>query len=439
MSDLRKGTVLGGRYRLKQHLGSGGMALVWLAEDEQLGRPVAVKIPSDVLAADPAFMARFEREARTAAGLSHPNLVPIYDFSTGSEHERPYLVMEYVEGPNLDQLAAKRKPVDAERLARDLLGALEHIHAAGIVHRDVKPSNVLMPPDGAARLTDFGIAQPEDATRITQTGQVIGTKGYIAPELMHGDAPTPRSDLYSAGMVLGDLLGDRAPFTLHDLVADLTDDDPRRRPRSAAKALAALDSASKRPTEETTPLTAPTRAMRNEPPTARRASSGPRPPALAALGLAALAVLGIGLALVLSDGGDQAPERASRDRTAAESNPAPTTPAEPEPTTTAAEPESADGAALNQQGFELLQSGDAEAAVPILEQAVASFGEGSDDIDYAYALFNLGRALRLSGRPDEAIPILERRAEIPNQRGIVKRELELARSEAAGGSEGDED
>jgi serine/threonine-protein kinase len=139
---LRDGALLGGRYRLERVLGTGGMATVWLARDERLGRPVAAKILSDTLAADPTYLRRFRREVRLAAGLSHPNLVTVYDF--GGEGERPYLAMEYVEGGSLaDRISAgTARALDPSRLARELLGALDHIHGAGIVHRDIKPGNV---------------------------------------------------------------------------------------------------------------------------------------------------------------------------------------------------------------------------------------------------------------------------------------------------------
>src|SRR5919106_4817571 len=191
------GTVLDGRYRLLRRLGSGGMAVVWVARDERLGRDVAVKVLSDVLAGDADYRRRFVREARVAARLNHPGLVGIHDFS--AESERPYLVMELVCGDTLaDRIAAERAgELDLVALARELLGALAHIHAAGVVHRDVKPANVLIGTDGRARLTDFGIARPTDATALTQTGQVIGTLRYMSPEVQRGERATARSDLYS--------------------------------------------------------------------------------------------------------------------------------------------------------------------------------------------------------------------------------------------------
>jgi len=176
-----------GRYRLRDRLGTGGMSSVWLAEDHRLDRLVAVKLMSEVLASDPRCVERFDREARIAAGLSHPHLVKVYD--VGSEETRPFLVMEYIAGGTLeDRLrSSKQGSLDVEALARQLLDALAHIHEAGIVHRDVKPANILIGSDGRARLTDFGIAQSAEATRLTQTGEVVGTLKFLAPEVADGE------------------------------------------------------------------------------------------------------------------------------------------------------------------------------------------------------------------------------------------------------------
>jgi serine/threonine protein kinase len=232
--------VSDGRYRLERIIGTGGMAIVWCATDLRLGRRVAIKVIADTLAADPGFVERFAREARTAAGLSHRSLVSVYDYAATAA--RPFLVMELVEGGTLaDRI--KQGPVDADTaraLARDLLSALECVHAAGILHRDIKPANVLIGADGRARLTDFGIAHPEDATRLTQTGQLIGTLRYLAPEVIAGQAPSQRSDLYALGMLVGELAGDDAAADLRALTEALTAPDPADRPSGAAQALGIL-------------------------------------------------------------------------------------------------------------------------------------------------------------------------------------------------------
>jgi serine/threonine protein kinase len=238
---LAEGTLLGGgRYRLEGRLGAGGMASVWLAEDTVLGRRVAVKVISDTLAHDEGWLARFTREARAAASVSHPNVVEVFDF--GVEEDRPYIVMAHLAGGSLkDRLAGEGALPDATRLARELLGALGRVHAAGILHRDVKPGNLLLDGEGRSHLTDFGIARPEDATAMTQTGVVLGTMRYMAPEVAGGDPASRESDLYAAGMVLREVAGEGEPEALARLIDALTQADPQRRPPSAAAALEALD------------------------------------------------------------------------------------------------------------------------------------------------------------------------------------------------------
>jgi eukaryotic-like serine/threonine-protein kinase len=252
-TELTGGTALGedGRYRLQRMLGTGGMASVWLAEDGRLGRQVAIKLLADSLALDPAYVSRFEREARVAARLAHPNLVNVFDFS--AEPPRPYLAMEYVPGTTLAELLHDRAQArwDPETIFRQLISALAHVHAAGIVHRDIKPSNVLVGRDGRARLTDFGIARPSDGERLTNTGLVIGTARYIAPEVMRGQTPDERSDLYSCGILLRDCLAGGGSSRLHQVADRLAAEEPRARPASAREALELLDR----------PLTAPTSAL----------------------------------------------------------------------------------------------------------------------------------------------------------------------------------
>jgi serine/threonine protein kinase len=238
LSSLAAGSTLSdGRYRLEDVLGRGGMAIVWRATDLQLERTVAIKVISDVLAGDPRFVQRFDHEARLAAGLSHPNLVKLFDYSV--EEERPFLVMEYVAGGTLRE--ARGVQLDSLALGRELLDALAHIHAAGILHRDVKPANVLLDTDGSPRLTDFGIARSEDQTGLTLTGQVMGTLRYIAPEVAAGQPATARSDLFSLGVLLGEIAGEGPPEPLERLLPRLTAREPEERPASAADALDELD------------------------------------------------------------------------------------------------------------------------------------------------------------------------------------------------------
>jgi eukaryotic-like serine/threonine-protein kinase len=264
-------TLGDGRYRLEQRLGAGGMATVWLAADERLDRPVAVKIVADTLADDESWIKRFKREARAAAALSHRGVVPVFDY--GVEDGRPYLVMEYVPGGTLAQRltaggdadadadtgtrrtrrpdGAAGRPPSPEHLARELLEALGAVHAAGILHRDIKPANLLLDGHGHVRLTDFGIAQPRDSTSLTRTGMVVGTLRYLAPEVAAGQPATVQSDLYSAGVVIRQVAGEHPAPALEALVAALTAQDPGERPASASAALELLRDA----TTATRPVT----------------------------------------------------------------------------------------------------------------------------------------------------------------------------------------
>lgn len=447
-ATIASGELLKDRYRLERTLGRGGMAAVWLGRDELLDRPVAVKVLADTIASDRGFVVRFRREAQTAAGLSHPNLVDVYDFA--EEDERPYLVMQFVPGENLAIRLERGERFDCDRLAQELLEALSHIHAVGILHRDVKPANVIVEPEGTAKLIDFGIALPRDATALTRTGLVLGTERFSAPEVLEGGAATERSDLYSCGVLLRSSEGGRSR-ALENLIAGLTAKDPHERPLSAEHALDLLevpDPDAEQPTEVFAPeFEQPTRQLRppQRPP---RDGGSDRRKLLAGL-LAALAVLVVVAAVALGGGGDsgdgggrdaqakagQGPQKAAptANESAPEPAPQPEPAPEPEPESEPAtsEPEPVRGVALNDEGFALIEAGEPEAAVPILEEAVAAFPEGTGDLNYAYALYNLGNALRLSGRAEEAIPILERRLEIPDQENAVLSELEAARAEAA--------
>ena len=216
-----------GRYRLERELGRGGMASVFLGRDSELDRPVAVKVLSEALAGDAAFRSRFEREARLAARLSHPNLVGVYD--VGEDGGRPFIVLEYVAGENLAELLTRRgrlPPDESRGLALQAARALAHVHEAGLVHRDVKPQNLLLRGDGTLKLADFGIARAADATAFTQAGTVLGTAAYLAPEQTLGEEVTAAADVYSLGAVLYELLTGRPPFEFETL-AELADKQRR--------------------------------------------------------------------------------------------------------------------------------------------------------------------------------------------------------------------
>ena len=208
--------VLGGRYRLVRHLARGGMAEVYVAEDQLLNRTVAVKVLFPELAHDEAFVERFRREARAAASLNHHNIVSVYDF--GEDEGSWFIVMEYVEGRNLRDVIRSEGPMDPSRaaeLAAEVAAALAAAHAQGIIHRDVKPANVLIAADaGTVKVADFGIARAAGARQgLTMPGTVLGTATYLSPEQAQGAEVDFRTDVYSLGMVLYEMLAGKPPFT----------------------------------------------------------------------------------------------------------------------------------------------------------------------------------------------------------------------------------
>lgn len=259
--------VLGGRYALRSVLGTGGMATVWRAADQVLGREVAVKVLSPQFAADPDFLARFEREARHAAALSHSGLVTVFD--SGMDGAEPFIVMELVAGRTLRQVLDEQGMLPAGQavgIAAAVGEALAVAHAAGLVHRDIKPGNIMLAADGQVKLLDLGIARAEGRTR---TMAVLGTAAYLAPEQASGEPAGPAADLYSLGCVLFEMLTGAPPFSadtavalayrqVHDdpglpsarrpglpprldqITSRLLAKDPAARPASAAAARAAL-------------------------------------------------------------------------------------------------------------------------------------------------------------------------------------------------------
>ncbi len=203
-----------GRYEILSRLGVGGMAEVVLARDRALGRLVALKLLAPALAGDPMFVERFRREATAIASLNHPGVVVIYDH--GVADGQPYIAMEYVAGRTLKQIIADNAPLapcDAIAYACQVLDGLTAAHAVGIVHRDIKPHNLIVREDGTLKVADFGVARSADETVLTQLGSVIGTADYISPEQARGEIATPPSDLYSLGVVLFEMLTGTLPFT----------------------------------------------------------------------------------------------------------------------------------------------------------------------------------------------------------------------------------
>ncbi len=212
MTDMPEGTIVDARYKIVGRLGTGGMADVFLAEDQQLGRKLALKLLHSRFAEDAGFVERFRREAQAAAGLQHPNVVGVYD--RGAYDGTYYIAMEYVPGRTLKQLVTEEGPLDPVRaidLVCEILKAVRFAHRRGVIHRDLKPHNVIVDESDHAKVTDFGIARA-GASDMTETGSILGTAQYLSPEQAQGLAVSPSSDLYSVGVILYELLTGRVPF-----------------------------------------------------------------------------------------------------------------------------------------------------------------------------------------------------------------------------------
>jgi eukaryotic-like serine/threonine-protein kinase len=257
--------VLAGRYRLESPVARGGVGEIWRATDLVLGRPVAVKLLRTEYAQHPEVLARFRAEARHAGSVSHPGIAQVYDYGEDGAAASPYLVMELVDGPSLARVlaAGPLTPADAMDVLAQAAAGLQAAHAAGLVHRDVKPGNLLVGPSGQVKITDFGIAHAAWSAPITQTGALVGTPAYLAPERIMGGPATPASDLYSLGVVGYQCLTGAVPFAgmphevtaahrhrtlpplppalpagVAELVLDLTAKDPAARPASAGEVAA---------------------------------------------------------------------------------------------------------------------------------------------------------------------------------------------------------
>lgn len=475
MALATAGELLGGRYRRIRTIGVGGMARVELARDTRLGRKVAIKrLHSD---SPEEAVAPFAREARLGASLNHPNLVAVHDIA--SDGESVLIVMELVAGEALRDAIA-RGPLEPERVARivhDVAAALDHAHAQGVVHRDVKPANVLLRRDGIAKLADLGIATAAEATAITRPDAMVGTAAYMAPERLDGRDASPLTDVYALAAVAFEALSGRparegqTPLEVaHQVVSGSPPDlrgawrdappaaaaalargmasDPSDRHRSAGALAADLarglrsprsprphaSTASTAPggTAETAVLPAVARA------TAGRIRKLPEPSldwlAIGAAGAMAL-VLAIGaLSALLGGGADvdgrQAASAAGGADRAGERQGASGGGSGSSADRRRATAPAGDAADLNARGYALMQEGRYDEAIPLLRRAVAQYQAGSKERTYAYALYNLGRSLRLAGRPERAVPVLERRLTIPNQIPTVRRELRAARSQS---------
>ncbi|HEX6461171.1 MAG TPA: protein kinase [Thermoleophilaceae bacterium] len=459
MAVQTNGTLLADRYRVIRRLGSGGAATVFLCEDQRLGRKVAVK---RMHADSPEEMARrLQREARLGASLNHRGLVSVFD--TVTYEEGVLIVMEYVDGETLAD-ALRRGPLPVERALEvvcELASALDHVHAQGIVHRDVKPGNILLGTDGSVKLVDLGIGTAAGHTRITQSGVVLGTPAYMAPEQVEGTDVTAAADVYALGAVAFELLSGRkartgkgpidiahkaatepppdlreawpdAPREAADVLKRAMARDPQRRQRSAGALADELAASLKNE------RTASTRLLAGAPVAVAAAGSARRWLPLAAV-VGGLALIGVAIALLTSGGGSStSPKQAStrhhrthhakkKTQTGTQTQAAQTTStpaATPAPTTQ-------DPSALNDQGKALIDSGRPQEAIPVLQKALAAFpADQHSSIVYGYTLFNLGDAYLKSGQPAKAIPYLRQRLSWPDQRDVVLAELRQAEQEA---------
>jgi eukaryotic-like serine/threonine-protein kinase len=469
------------RYRVVRHLANGGMASVWEAEDELLGRAVAVKVLANGYAADPAATRRFKREARTAARVSdHPNVVTIFD--VGDHDDQAFIVMELVPGGTVADRLRRGVP---RHLALEWLegaaSALDYAHGCDIVHRDVKPGNLLLDDNDRVAVADFGIARIATDTALTLTGQVLGTAAYLAPEQALGRPATDASDRYALAVVAYELLAGRKPFTgelpaaqarqhietpvppasrgsdLPPAVDRVLDrglaKDPADRPLTACAFVADLRGALGESNGTAVTRVAPYRFRRDRTPTPLPAAApvdhGPDTAAfspfeprrrrgfLIALA-AAVFVLAAGIAALAGGGGKDRPQAVAHTtkhktkRVAAKAKPKPKPAAQ---TQTQSQPPAADRSALAAQGHTLIAQGNYAAAIAVLSRAVQGCPVATTD-PCAYALFDLGHALRLAGRPADAIPVLQQRLQNPDQAATVQQELALAEGAVNGAKPG---
>jgi serine/threonine protein kinase len=464
------GSLLADRYRVIKRLGSGGAATVFLCEDQRLGRKVAVK---RMHADSPQDMARrLHREARLGASLNHPGLVSVFD--TVTYDEGVLVIMEYVEGETLAE-ALKRGPLGTRRaleVVRGVAAALDHAHSHGIVHRDVKPANVLLGKDGAVKLVDLGISKAAGQTRITRSGTVLGTPAYMAPEQVEGTAVTPAADVYALGAMAYEMLSGRKARTgktpievAHKAAMEPPPDLRNAWPEAPRAAAAAIKKAMAREPEGRqatagefaeqlsaaiggTPREEPTQRTQAMRPVGHLLEPVPRrriPAWVPALAL--LAIVGTVAGVIATSGGgggvdsssgsaastSKKAHKRSTSKHKTSSTPATQAPAASGQTTpqqqTGTPPSSTDPAALNDQGKTLIDSGRPAEAIPILQRAVAGYPpDQRGSIPYGYALFNLADAYVRAGQPDKAIPLLEQRLKIPDQTDVVQAELDRARA-----------
>jgi tetratricopeptide (TPR) repeat protein len=431
------------RYRRPTRIGYGGMGEIFRAEDEELGRTVAIKVLAERYARDESLRARFTREALAAARLSgEQGTVTIFD--VGEWQGRPFIVMEFLGGGSLEErLRGGAPPVDDVLTWIDqAAAALDAAHRRGVVHRDVKPGNLLLDQDGDVRVADFGIASATGLHSLTLTGTVLGTAGYLAPEQARGERATPASDRYALAVVAYELLTGRRPFESDSPTAEAAAHmqaevpsispqldpvfrralakDPRDRFETASDFAAALREALEGGAATTRVLPAERRSVW---------------PLVAAVVAAAL-LAGAGLAALFT-GGDGQPQagQTTSARTTAANPPPPAPPPPPQPPPPP--PRHLSAQALTDQATALLQSGDAAAAERLARQAVAAL-LGSGVVYEAYAEYDLGAALAQLGLCDEALQHLERSRELQGNRPEIRDAQRLCRRGNGKGKKGEE-
>ena len=464
--------ILPTRYRDAELIGRGGMGEIYRARDEVLGRDVAVKLLAERFAHEADVRERFTREALTAARLSgESNVVTIFD--VGEHRGRPFIVMEHLGGGSLEDVLRRdgaQQPGRALTWLEDAGRALDAAHAAGIVHRDVKPANLLLDSGGHVHVADFGIASAAGLDSFTRPGTVLGTAGYFSPEQAGGERATPASDRYALGVVAYELLSGERPFARDNPTAEAAAHarapvpaiseanpalpraldpvferalakDPAARFPTAGELVAALrdafdaEAGQTRVAAPAAPPIEPARAAPPGPPSRTRLG-----PVGIALTILALAVLGglVAYALTRDDDAPQTQQPQGRTvvRTLVTTAPGTTErvtvttqaeeqPAEEQPTAAPPPQGGADGVELTDQATALLNEGRYEAALPVAQRALAAL-QGSGELYEAYANYNVGKALLELGRCAEAIPYFNRSEQIQGEREEITRDRAAA-------------
>jgi serine/threonine protein kinase len=464
--------ILPPRYRSPKRIALGGMGEVYRATDAVLGRAVAVKLLADRYSRDESVRERFTREALAAARLSgEPYIVTVFD--VGEHADRPFIVMEYLSGGSLEERLRKdgaQEVGQALEWLEQAATAIDAAHRHGVVHRDVKPANLMLDRNGTVHVADFGIASAAGMDSLTITGTVLGTAGYLSPEQAQGERATPASDRYSLAVVAFELLSGRRPFENDSITAEAAAHvnapvpsiaeiceglppeldsvfrqalakDPEQRFETAAEFVAALRAAlaeAAGTTRTFPPVSsgAPTPATAGRVP--RRRDSRARWAALIAL--LALGAVGGAIAAIVLTAGDTKSKATPRPHartvtitrqgsTVQTTVTAPTTPPPPPPpptTNPGAGSSSLSGSALNDAGYSKMQAGDYAGAVPLLQQAVAKLSGVGYPYE-AYANYNLGYTLLQLGRCNDAVPYLQRAQQLEPQRSEPKQALKSAR------------